>query len=108
MIRVGLCLGNRLYNSNDLLVVMASFTWEESALTADCITLEDMARRFEETAVLMRRLDRHGFELHNNEKIRQISHRNVRTFSRFGFVIDKKLSEIRNRAMHINSDTFST
>ena len=83
---------------------MASFTWEESALTADCCTLEDMARRFEEAAMLMRRLDQCGFELHNNKEIRKISHKNVRTFSRFGFVIDKKLSEIHRRALEINQE----
>ena len=83
---------------------MASFTWEESALTADCCTLEDMARRFEEAAILMRRLDQYGFELQNNTEIRTISHRNVRTFSRFGFVIDKKLSEIHKRSLEINHE----
>ena len=83
---------------------MASFTWEESALTADCCTLEDMARRFEEAAILMRRLDQCGFELKNNIEIRTISHRNVRTFSRFGFVIDKKLSEIHKRSLEINHE----
>ena len=83
---------------------MASFTWEESALTADCCTLEDMARRFEEAAILMRRLDQCGFELQNNTEIRTISHRNVRTFSRFGFVIDKKLSEIHKRSLEINHE----
>ena len=83
---------------------MASFTWEESALTADCCTLEDMARRFEEAAILMRRLDQCGFKLQNNTEIRTISHRNVRTFSRFGFVIDKKLSEIHKRSLEINHE----
>ena len=83
---------------------MASFTWEESALTADCCTLEDMARRFEEAAILVRRLDQCGFKLQNNTEIRTISHKNVRTFSRFGFVIDKKLSEIHRRALEINHE----
>ena len=83
---------------------MASFTWEESALTADCCTLEDMARRFEEAAILMRRLDQYGFKLQNNNEIRTIGHGNVRTFSRFGFVIDKKLSEIHKRSLEINHE----
>ena len=83
---------------------MASFTWEESALTADCCTLEDMARRFEEAAMLMRRLDQCGFELQNNKEGRKISHKNVRIFSRFGFIIDKKLSEIRERSLELNRE----
>ena len=83
---------------------MASFTWEESALTADCCTLEDMARRFEEAAMLMRRLDQCGFELQNNKEGRKISHKNVRIFSRFGFIIDKKLSEIHERSLKIDRE----
>ena len=83
---------------------MASFTWEESALTADCCTLEDMARRFEEAAMLMRRLDQCGFELQNNKEGRKISHKNIRIFSRFGFIIDKKLSEIHERSLEINRE----
>ena len=83
---------------------MASFTWEESALTADCCTLEDMARRFEEAAMLMRRLDRCGFELQNNKEVRKISHKNIRIFSRFGFIIDKRLSEIHERSLEMNRE----
>ena len=83
---------------------MASFTWEESALTADCCTLEDMARRFEEAAMLMRRLHQCGFELQNNKEVRKISHKNVRIFSRFGFIIDKKLSEIHERSLELNRE----
>ena len=54
--------------------------------------------------MLMRRLDQCGFELHNNKEIRKISHKNVRTFSRFGFVIDKKLSEIHSRSLGMNRE----
>ena len=83
---------------------MASFEWEESTLTADCRTLQDMATRFEEAAVLMRRLDQCGFELENARGLRKISHKNVRIFSRFGFVIDKVLSDIRKRGFEIERD----
>ena len=68
---------------------MASFTWDESTLSADCPTLEAMAKRFEDTAALMRRLDQNGFEIQNNQASRKISHRNTRVFSRFGFVTDE-------------------
>ena len=54
--------------------------------------------------MLMRRLDRCGFELHNNKEIRKISHKNIRTFSRFGFVIDKKLSEIHRKSLEMNRE----
>lgn len=81
---------------------MASFTWEESALTADCRTLLDMAKRFEDTAALMRRLDKHGFEVQNEQGIRKINHRNPRIFSRFGFIIDKVLTEIQQRSVELN------
>tara|TARA_B100001093_G_scaffold355373_1_gene339968 strand:+ start:256 stop:522 length:267 start_codon:yes stop_codon:yes gene_type:complete len=74
---------------------MASFTWVESALTADCSSLADMAKRFEDTAVLMRRLDKHGFEIRNECGKRTINHRNPRVFSRFGFIIDKLMTQIQ-------------
>ncbi|ABI47808.1 hypothetical protein [Synechococcus sp. CC9311] len=83
---------------------MASFLWKESNLTADCLTLEEMARRFEETALLMHRLHRCGFELNRIKGEQSISHKNIRTFSRFGFVIDKVLANIEQRSLKINQD----
>ncbi len=83
---------------------MASFTWEESALTADCHTLSDMANRFEETAALMRRLEKNGFEVQYEHGLRKIIHRNPRIFSRFGFIIDKVLSDIEQSSIDINND----
>ena len=83
---------------------MASFLWKESKLTDDCLTLEDMAKRFEETALLMHRLHRCGFELNRIKGEQCISHKNIRTFSRFGFVIDKVLSNIEQRSLKLGHD----
>ena len=66
---------------------MASFTWDESTLSADCPTLASMAQRFEDAAALMRQLDQSGFELEHQGK-RIIKHQNERFFS-FGFVFEK-------------------
>ena len=68
---------------------MASFTWDESTLSADCPTLETMAQRFEETAALMRQLDKSGFKLSGKNKNRTITHTNIDVFSSFGFTLDK-------------------
>ena len=69
--------------------VMASFTWDESTLSADCPTLESMAQRFEETAALMRQLDKSGFEVKGQNGNREIIHTNTKIFSSFGFILDK-------------------
>ena len=83
---------------------MASFTWEESTLTADCRNLQEMAKRFEDAAVLMRRMDQCNFELQNYNGVRRITHKNVRMFSRFGFVTDKVLIDIRKRGIEIDAN----
>ncbi len=67
---------------------MASFTWDESTLSADCPTLASMAQRFEDAAALMRQLDQSGFELVQHQGIRIIKHQNEQIFSSFGFVIE--------------------
>ena len=68
---------------------MASFTWDESTLSADCGTLEDMAERFEDTAALMRRLAQEGFAVSQQEGARKIIHSNNEIFKSFGFVIEE-------------------
>ena len=68
---------------------MASFTWDESTLSADCGTLEDMADRFEDTAALMRRLAETGFVVTEQEGSRKIIHANDKIFESFGFVIEE-------------------
>ena len=67
---------------------MASFTWNESTLSADCGTLEDMAERFEDTAALMRRLAQTGFAVQQQEGTRKITHVNDEIFKSFGFIIE--------------------
>ena len=42
---------------------MSYFTWKETGLTSDCVTLEAMAYRFEESAQLMRTMADEGFKL---------------------------------------------
>lgn len=67
---------------------MPSFTWDESTLSADCPTLESMAQRFEDTAALMRQLDKNGFKIRGNNGNRKIIHSNEKIFSSFGFTLD--------------------
>lgn len=69
---------------------MASFTWDESTLSADCPNLASMAQRFEEAAALMRQLDKSGFQLEKHEGGRVIKHQNDEVFSSFGFVLEGK------------------
>ncbi len=68
---------------------MASFTWNESTLSADCGTLEDMAARFEDTAALMRRLSQTGFAVKQQAGARKIIHADNKIFESFGFVIEE-------------------
>ena len=68
---------------------MASFTWDESTLSADCGTLEDMAERLEDTAALMRRLAQKGFAVKQQQGARKIMHSNSEVFESFGFVIEE-------------------
>ena len=70
---------------------MASFTWDESTLSADCPTLESMAQRFEDTAALMRQLDKSGFKVRGQNGNREIIHNNTEVFSSFGFILEKSL-----------------
>ncbi|WP_028951875.1 hypothetical protein [Synechococcus sp. CC9616] len=67
---------------------MASFTWDESTLSADCSTLACMAQRFEDAAALMRQLDQSGFELEQHQGNRIIKHQNEQVFSSFGFILE--------------------
>ena len=67
---------------------MASFTWDESTLSADCSTLASMAQRFEEAAELMRQLDQSGFQLEKHQGSRVIKHQSEEIFSSFGFILE--------------------
>ena len=37
---------------------MSFFTWKDKGLTSDCVSLDAMASRFEETAKLMKKLSK--------------------------------------------------
>ena len=41
---------------------MSFFTWKDNGLTSDCSSLDAMASRFEETANLMKKLSKKGFQ----------------------------------------------
>ena len=69
---------------------MASFTWDESTLSADCPNLASMAQRFEEAAALMRQLDQSGFKLENRQGNRVILHQSDEIFSSFGFILESR------------------
>ena len=47
-----------------------------------------MAQRFEDTAALMRQLDKYGFEVKDQDGNRKITHTNTEIFSSFGFVLE--------------------
>jgi len=65
---------------------MSYFTWKENGLTTDCVSLDAMASRFEESARLMRRLAKEGFELKVKDKKQLIIHSNSKVFETWGFI----------------------
>ncbi len=65
------------------------FTWKEKGLTSDCVSLEAMASRFEESADLMRRMAKEGFELKKYKNKKLISHSNSEIFESWGFIDEK-------------------
>lgn len=68
---------------------MAYFTWKEAGLTADCVSLEAMASRFEEAAALMRRMAREGFQLERHADGQRITHPDPGVFEAYGFVSEE-------------------
>ncbi len=65
---------------------MSYFTWKEAGLTQDCVSLEAMAQRFEESANLMRRMAKEGFKLKNDKKTQLITHPDPSIFEAWGFI----------------------
>ncbi len=65
---------------------MHYFTWKEDGLTSDCVTLEAMASRFEESAKLMRRMAKEGFKLKKTNQGQLISHQDPSIFESWGFI----------------------
>ena len=65
---------------------MNYFTWKENGLTSDCKTLDSMASRFEESAKLMRRMSKEGFQLRIKNKQQLITHDDQSIFDSWGFI----------------------
>ena len=65
---------------------MHYFTWKEAGLTSDCITLEAMASRFEESAKLMRKMASVGFKLEKYKQMQLITHKDPEIFDSWGFI----------------------
>ena len=82
---------------------MTYFTWREAGLTADCVSLEAMASRFEESARLMRRMADEGFELERNGSEQRITHPNPAVFQAWGFISEE--SPVRQLTLIPDMDT---
>ena len=68
---------------------MSYFTWRETGLTTDCLSLEAMAARFEESASLMRRMAADGFQLERQSSEQRITHSDASAFDAWGFVSEE-------------------
>jgi len=68
---------------------MSFFTWKDNGLTGDCITLDAMASRFEETAKLMKRLSQKGFKLKKIQNNQLIIHSDPKEFEQWGFISEE-------------------
>ena len=65
---------------------MSFFTWKDDGLTSDCISLDAMASRFEETAKLIKKLSEKGFKLKKTQKNQLIIHSDPQIFDQWGFI----------------------
>ena len=68
---------------------MSFFTWKDDGLTSDCISLDAMASRFEETAKLMKKLSLKGFKLKKSYKKQVIVHADPEIFNQWGFISEE-------------------
>ena len=68
---------------------MSFFTWKDDGLTSDCVSLDAMASRFEETATLIKKLSEKGVELKKTQKRQLIIHSNPQIFNQWGFVSEE-------------------
>ena len=68
---------------------MSFFTWKDDGLTNDCVSLEAMASRFEETASLIKRLSQKGFKLKKTQKNKLIIHSDPKIFNQWGFISEE-------------------
>jgi len=69
---------------------MSFFTWKDKGLTSDCVSLEAMASRFEETANLMKKLSKKGFKLKIYKKNQLIIHSDPDIFDEWGFISEER------------------
>ena len=68
---------------------MSFFTWKDKGLTSDCVSLDAMASRFEETANLMKKLSKKGFKLKKHKKNQLIIHSDPDVFDEWGFISEE-------------------
>ncbi len=68
---------------------MSYFTWKENGLTSDCMSLDAMARRYEEAAKLLRRMGKEGFTLKLNRQQQFIVHDDKEVFYSWGFISEE-------------------
>jgi len=69
---------------------MSFFTWNDKGLTSDCSSLDAMASRFEETAKLMKRLSKKGFQLKKDKNRQLIIHSDPDVFDEWGFISEER------------------
>ena len=68
---------------------MSFFTWKDNGLTSDCLSLDAMASRFEETANLMKKLSKKGFKLKKTQSNQLILHPDPEVFDQWGFISEE-------------------
>ena len=68
---------------------MSFFTWKDDGLTSDCVSLDAMASRFEETANLIKKLSQKGFKLKKTQRNQLIIHSDPEIFNQWGFISEE-------------------
>ena len=68
---------------------MSFFTCKDNGLTSDCLSLDSMASRFEETANLMKKLSQKGFKLKKTKNNQLILHSDPEVFDQWGFISEE-------------------
>ena len=68
---------------------MTYFTWKEEGLTKDCESLDSMAARFEESAILMRKMSAEGFKIEKRNQSQIITHKDSKIFNDWGFISEE-------------------
>ena len=63
---------------------------ERQRLTSDCSSLDAMASRFEETAKLMKKLSKKGFQLRKYKNRQLIIHSDPEVFDEWGFISEER------------------